>query len=46
MVGGNACSVTPERESMSKTVFIIGGAQTDFSRNYSREELTIFDLLR
>ena len=30
---------------MSEPVFIIGGAQTDFSRNYSREDLTIFDLL-
>jgi len=31
---------------MAKPVFILGGAQTDFSRNFSREDLTIFDLLR
>ncbi len=30
---------------MSRDVFILGGAQTDFSRNFSREDLTIFDLL-
>lgn len=31
---------------MPEPVFILGGDQTDFARNYSREGLTIFDLLK
>lgn len=29
---------------MSKDIFILGGHQTDFARNYTREDLSIFDL--
>ena len=29
---------------MSKRVYILGGEQSDFSRNFSRENLTLFDL--
>lgn len=29
---------------MSRDVYILGGYQTDFARNYSREDLSIFDL--
>ena len=29
---------------MSKDIYILGGHQTDFARNYNREDLTIFDL--
>ncbi|MDY7097684.1 MAG: acetyl-CoA acetyltransferase [Pseudomonadota bacterium] len=31
---------------MSSPIYILGGHQTDFARNYSREELSIFDLLK
>lgn len=31
---------------MPEPIFILGGDQTDFVRNYSREGLTIFDLMR
>ncbi len=28
------------------TVFVLGGAQTDFARNYAREGLSVFEILR
>jgi len=31
---------------MTKPIYILGGHQTDFARNYAREDLTIFDLLK
>lgn len=31
---------------MASDIFILGGYQTDFARNYSRDGLTIFDLLK
>ncbi len=31
---------------MANDIYILGGHQTDFARNYSREGLTIFDLLK
>ncbi len=31
---------------MSKCVYILGGSQTDFARNWAREDLTIFDMFR
>ncbi len=31
---------------MASSIYILGGHQTDFARNYAREGLTIFDLLK
>ncbi len=31
---------------MTNPVYILGGSQTDFARNWAREELTIFDMFR
>ena len=29
---------------MTETVYILGGAQTDFSKNWTRDNRTLFDL--
>ncbi|MDO7636518.1 MAG: thiolase domain-containing protein, partial [Porticoccaceae bacterium] len=31
---------------MSAPVYVLGGAQTDFARNWAREGLTIYDMFR
>lgn len=37
----------PSKEAqLSKPVFILGGAQSDFARNWAREGMELFDLLR
>lgn len=33
-------------QPMSQPIYILGGHQTDFGRNYAREDLTIFDLVK
>ena len=31
---------------MNAPIYVLGGAQTDFSRNWAREDLSIYDMFR
>ena len=48
-MGSSERTVEPNRKgdgALSQPIYILGGHQTDFGRNFAREELSIFDLLK